>query len=184
MTRTRRTLTALAGAALVAGLTTTTALPASAAGTRPGFQVPFICGQTWVGSTYTYHNPKLSIDFNHYSSTGARDDFGRRVVASAAGTVDQVVDGPDASYGNYIVIRHGNGWKTRYAHLKEDSMVVTKGQHVNKGQVIGRVGKSGVSSAHLHYEQIRDGAVVKAVFYKDNPALYYGKRNYKSPRCD
>ena len=68
-------------------------------------------------------------------------------------------------YGNSIVIDHGFGYKTRYAHMK--SIGVTEGMKVKRGECIGESGNSGRSSGpHLHYE----------VMYKDNyvnPANYY-----------
>lgn len=159
---------------------------ATAAGARPSFRVPFVCGQTWAGSTRETHSPQYAIDFNHYAADGSRDDMGRRVVASAGGTVYTVVTGLERSYGNHIVIRHGNGWSTLYAHLQDGSITVREGQSVSRGQVIGRVGASGLSSvdsAHLHYEQRADNNDVKAVFYGDRPAYYYGTRNYSTPAC-
>jgi murein DD-endopeptidase MepM/ murein hydrolase activator NlpD len=54
-------------------------------------------------------------------------------------------------YGNQIVIDHGNGWETRYAHLKR--IKIEKGKKVRRGTLIGTVGKSGnASGPHLHYE--------------------------------
>ena len=68
-------------------------------------------------------------------------------------------------YGNQIVIDHGFGYKTRYAHMK--SIGVAEGMKVKRGECIGLSGNSGRSSGpHLHYE----------VMYKDafvNPANYY-----------
>ncbi|MBK8290925.1 MAG: M23 family metallopeptidase [Flammeovirgaceae bacterium] len=62
------------------------------------------------------------------------------------------------SYGNVVYIDHGYQFETRYAHLTK--FIVTKGQRVKRGQVIGYVGNTGLSvSAHLHYE----------VLYKNNP---------------
>ncbi|MGC4859639.1 M23 family metallopeptidase [Micromonospora sp. DT41] len=69
-----------------------------------------------------------------------------------------------SGYGNTIVIGHGGGWRTRYAHL--DSRAVAKGATVKRGTVIGRVGATSAKynlSPHLHYEQIHNGSVVVAV---------------------
>jgi murein DD-endopeptidase MepM/ murein hydrolase activator NlpD len=55
------------------------------------------------------------------------------------------------SFGNIILIQHKNGWVSAYAHL--DSTMVSKGQTINKGDVIGRVGETGsVDSPQLHFE--------------------------------
>lgn len=144
-------------------------LEASAA---PGFQMPFPCGQTWSGQTRTDHNPQLSVDFNR------TDDLGDTVVASANGTVYTVRDLGDTSYGKYVVIDHGNGWKTYYAHL--NSFAVSAGQSVSKGQKIGTVGSTGGSTGpHLHFEQRYNGVAQKIVF-DGSQIYYYGTRSYTS----
>jgi len=68
-------------------------------------------------------------------------------------------------YGNHVIIDHGYGYKTLYAHMKK--YIVQKGQKVKRGEVIGYVGNTGTSVApHLHYEVIKDGR-------KINPANFY-----------
>ena len=68
-------------------------------------------------------------------------------------------------YGNHVIIDHGYGYKTLYAHMKK--YIVQKGQKVKRGEVIGYVGNTGTSVApHLHYEVIKDGK-------KINPANFY-----------
>lgn len=133
-------------------------------GDRPAFKMPFRCGQVWNGNNWQGHSPAHSIDWNHYDANGNPDDYGRRVLASAGGTVVSSYYSKTTGYGNTIVIGHGNGWRTRYAHLK--TRAVVKGDHVKQGQVIGRVGKSSAIytlSPHLHYEQIHNGDVVVSV---------------------
>jgi len=62
----------------------------------------------------------------------------------------------NVGYGNMILINHGNGYLTRYAHLS--SLNVEVGDSVKKGQMIGRVGSTGNSTGpHLHFEIIRGG---------------------------
>ncbi len=64
-----------------------------------------------------------------------------------------------SGYGNVIVIDHGFGYKTRYAHLKE--IKVTAGQVVIRGDKIGTLGNSGLSTGpHLHYEVIYRGTQI------------------------
>ena len=118
--------------------------------TYPAMDVPYKCGVTVIGSTWAAHNPLKAIDF--------RLPSGSRVDASAAGTVSYGNLGT-ASYGKYLVINHGNGWSTRYAHLSQAT--VTSG-HVTRGQPIGVSGDSGKAAGapHLHYEQIHNGVVV------------------------
>jgi murein DD-endopeptidase MepM/ murein hydrolase activator NlpD len=68
-------------------------------------------------------------------------------------------------YGNQVVIDHGFGYKTRYAHMSK--ITVVEGMKVKRGECIGTSGNSGKSSGpHLHYEVMYKGAHV-------NPANYY-----------
>ena len=58
-----------------------------------------------------------------------------------------------SGYGNYIRIRHANGYQTSYAHMRRFAKGIRKGVKVRQGQVIGYVGSTGLSSGpHLHYE--------------------------------
>ncbi|HCN29747.1 MAG TPA: hypothetical protein DIT64_13580, partial [Verrucomicrobiales bacterium] len=117
-----------------------------AEGLSVGFQLPFPCGQVWMGETRTGHSPQLAVDFNR------TNDIGDTVVASAGGTVTRVGNEGNDSYGRWIEIDHGGGYRTRYAHLSKQSVSV--GQNVAQGQKIGELGNTGGSSGpHLHYEQ-------------------------------
>ena len=65
------------------------------------------------------------------------------------------------SYGNYVKIKHNNGYYTLYAHLKYNSVCVTVGDRVAKGQMIGYMGATGhCTGAHLHFE-VRDTSDTK-----------------------
>lgn len=67
-------------------------------------------------------------------------------------------------YGNQIIVDHGFGFKTMYAHLQE--FKVRKGQRVKRGQVIGTVGNTGKStSPHLHYEVLKNNKPVNPINY-------------------
>ena len=86
---------------------------------------------------------------------------GEPVSAAEAGTVvaadrfNEETKG-EAGYGNYVRIDHGNGLQTAYAHLLNFN--VKAGQCVSKGEVIGNLGNSGVSTEpHLHFEVIQNG---------------------------
>lgn len=68
-------------------------------------------------------------------------------------------------YGNFIKIRHANGYETAYAHLSSYAAGQSVGSHVRQGQIIGYVGSTGLSTGpHLHFEMIKNGVHV-------NPAL-------------
>jgi len=82
---------------------------------------------------------------------------GTNVIAADGGRV--IVSQHSPSYGHYIVINHGNGRTTLYAHLS--SRAVSVGQLVTQGQVIGRVGSTGISTGpHLHFEVSQNGTRV------------------------
>ena len=75
--------------------------------------------------------------------------YGSAVEASAGGIVFHA--GPDAGYGNAVLIDHGYGMHTKYGHLSRVAVVV--GQDVKRGQMIGSVGATGrTTGPHLHYE--------------------------------
>ena len=175
-----RLFAVLAAAVMAAGLLV--AMPTAEAHTRPNFKMPFLCGQRWLGNNWDGHRPPHSIDWNHYNASGSPDDFGRRVLASAGGTVLSSHYSTTTGYGHTIVIGHGNGWRTRYAHLKERT--VARGDTVRQGRVIGRVGASSAKynlSPHLHYEQIHHGdvvvSVVQGVTWRDYLRRYQTSRN-------
>lgn len=93
--------------------------------------------------------------------------MGVSVVAADSGYV-QVVGWDNSGYGNMILINHGNGYVTRYAHLS--AFAVQAGQSVKRGQLIGRVGSTGRSTGpHLHFEVINGGV-------PRNPAYFVSGR--------
>lgn len=74
---------------------------------------------------------------------------GDPIIATANGQVVTVAY--DAGLGNYVIIKHKHGFYTRYGHMSRTD--VRKGQFVNQGDIIGRIGNTGVSTGpHLHYE--------------------------------
>lgn len=94
-------------------------------------------------------------------------DFSAAIGTPVYATGNAVVKetGWQQGYGNTIVLDHGYGYITRYAHLSK--ILVTKGQQVVRGENIGKVGNTGKSTGpHLHYEVIYKGQV-------QNPVNYY-----------
>ncbi len=90
---------------------------------------------------------------------------GNPVYATADGVVE-TADIKFYGYGNEVVIDHGFGYKTRYAHLSVIS--VAEGMEVKRGELIGKVGRSGKSTgSHLHYEVIYKGRRVNPIGFMD-----------------
>lgn len=91
---------------------------------------------------------------------------GRTVVASESGTV--TLAKRNGAYGYCVMINHGNGLTTLYGHMQAGSLMVSAGQHVSRGQPIGRIGATGnVTGPHLHFEVRVNGTKV-------NPRPYLG----------
>lgn len=109
--------------------------------------------------------------FQDHSGVDIRGKTGDAVVASQNGKIS-IVDF-SKSYGNYIEIDHGGGFKTRYAHLSKTNVKV--GDTVSSGEKIGEVGSTGHSTGpHLHYELLKDGQkvdVTKSESFNLNPVV-------------
>ena len=99
---------------------------------------------------------------------------GTPIYASAGGTVTKSGynrAGAGTGYGNSIIINHGNGYTTVYAHCL--SLVVRAGQSVKQGQLIGYVGSTGRSSGnHCHFEIRRNGSYIA-------PQNVFNRRKYR-----
>jgi len=92
-------------------------------------------------------------------------DTGNPVYATGDGVVKEVVS-DTRGYGKYIIIDHGFGYKTRYAHL--NTLVAKQGQEVKRGDLIAYSGNTGKSTgAHLHYEVMYRGNYVNPMNYLD-----------------
>ena len=99
--------------------------------------------ETWL-SGYDY-----SPETNHRAIDIA-GDIGNPVFATDAGVV-VYSNWNEAGYGNLIVVDHGNGWQSVYAHL--DNYAKYCGDNVEQGEMIGTLGSTGNSSGpHLHFE--------------------------------
>jgi len=97
-----------------------------------------------------------------HTAVDIANKIGTPIYAADAGTIEFI--GWGTGYGNQIVIDHGGGKKTRYAHLSK--FFAKKGQQVSKGETIGAMGSTGWSTgSHLHFEIIINGT-------KYNPLNY------------
>lgn len=110
-------------------------------------------------SQYFGHNGHKGLDI----TTGGA--LGRPIVAAASGVVE-IAGSTGNSYGQQVLINHGNGIKTRYAHCITGSILVRPGQQVTAGQRIASIGSTGNSTGpHLHFEVIVNGAVTNPLNY-------------------
>lgn len=104
-----------------------------------------------IYKTYKMHE---GIDFTAPTGTP--------IYATGNGRV--ITAGPDRGYGNCVVISHGFGYQTLYGHMYRIKTRV--GQQVKRGELIGYVGNTGLSSgSHLHYEVIRNGKKINPINY-------------------
>jgi murein DD-endopeptidase MepM/ murein hydrolase activator NlpD len=150
--------------------------PSSAADLPSKFITPLggTPSQTWGITNYVDQDPRLGTMEDHeggpyvfenhqgidfFAPSFAGQDDGIEILAAAAGTVVNVGDGEFDRHtsfqpgdGNYVVLDHGNGWQTIYAHFRKDTINVQLNDVVSAGQVLGLLGSSGFSSGpHLHF---------------------------------
>lgn len=95
---------------------------------------------------------------------------GTEIFATGDGVVKEVLS-DNSGYGIHVVIQHGFGYESLYAHMSKQA--VRTGQKVKRGELIGYVGNTGSStSAHLHYEVIKDGRKVDPAHFFFNDLSY------------
>jgi len=119
---------------------------------------------TWpVPASHTITSPfgwrvhPIFGDSRFHSGIDIAAPYGSTIMAADAGTVVSAVY--SSSYGNYVVISHGNSTTSLYAHMS--SMAVSAGQTVSRGQTIGYVGSTGWSTGcHCHFEVRINGTLV------------------------
>ena len=125
-----------------------------------GWMVP--CSYVLLSSPFGKRtSPTAGASSNHQGIdlAGSR---GTPIKASKAGVV--TVRSSSKSAGNYVTIKHDNTYSSIYMHM--ENSIVSKGQTVSQGQVIGYMGDSGITTGvHLHFGIIKNGGYV-------NPANY------------
>lgn len=167
------------------------ALPAAAQQNAPAFDLPIDCklGENCDLILFVDHDGSKGwqdhrcgyLSYDKHKGTDIRLRSGDQmlrgvdVVAAANGRVVRTRRGmPDISYkavgrdvidrrglGNVVILDHGGGWQTIYAHLKRHSIRVAKDQQIKKGQVLGQVGMSGLTqNPHLHFAVLHRKAVM------------------------
>jgi murein DD-endopeptidase MepM/ murein hydrolase activator NlpD len=85
--------------------------------------------------------------------------MGTPIMAAGSGVIEEA--GRKGEYGNYLRIRHANGYKTAYGHMQRFAPGVSEGVKVRQGQIIGYVGTTGLSSGpHVHFEVLVNNGYV------------------------
>ncbi len=111
----------------------------------------------WLSSTMGPRVDPITGGADYHAGLDIVGDKGQPVYATAAGTVTGA--SYQGGYGNLIVVDHGFGLETRYGHLSAFS--VKKGDRVQRGDIIGRVGATGHATGnHLHYEVLANGTLL------------------------
>lgn len=122
-------------------------------------------GADYVTSGFGYRILYDELNFHRGVDISGAGALGQPVIASAAGTVE-LVTASDTGYGYSVLIDHGNGIKTRYAHCLKDSIIVNVGDTVEQGQMIAQIGSTGNSTGpHLHFEIMYNGAYADPLEY-------------------
>jgi murein DD-endopeptidase MepM/ murein hydrolase activator NlpD len=102
-------------------------------------------------SGFGYRRHPLLKTLRLHSGVDWAGPVGTPIMASGNGTIE--VAGREGGYGNYVRIRHANGYKTAYGHMLRFAEGVAKGVKVRQGQIVGYLGNTGLSTGpHLHYE--------------------------------
>ena len=142
--------------------------PGAASGTG-SFVWPVPCS-TRVTSRYGNRTDPFTGETRYHSGIdidGYGND-GNIIIAADGGTV--VTATYSDGYGNYIIIDHGNGYKTLYGHMS--GFAVSSGQSVSQGQTIGYLGATGrATGTHCHFEIYINGS-------RTDPAAYFSGLNY------
>lgn len=128
-----------------------------------------------ISSHYGYRTDPFYKVQKMHSGIDFSGPIGTHIYCTGDGVVEKVTSG-SGGYGNNIVINHGYGYKTRYAHLKKANVKV--GQKVKRGEYIADMGNSGKSTApHLHYEVIWNDKAINPInfFFNDLTPEEYDK---------
>jgi murein DD-endopeptidase MepM/ murein hydrolase activator NlpD len=113
-------------------------------------------------SPFGWRDDPISGVRRHHAALDLAAGMGTPIKAAMDGTV--AVVGLDATYGNYIIIKHGNQFQTMYAHLSLTS--VKERANVLQGSKIGEVGSTGYSTGpHLHFAVYKNGRAVNPLEY-------------------
>lgn len=120
------------------------------------FKLPIAAKFRW-SSPYGYRIDPIAGVKSFHTGVDMACPTGTPILASMSGKV--TTTGINRVYGNYVIIDHGNGYQTLYAHMSK--IIATKGQWVSQGTRIGLVGSTGYSTGpHLHFTVYKNGKLV------------------------
>lgn len=112
---------------------------------------------TYISSRQGPRVHPITGEYKNHGGTDIAASYGSAIYAADSGRVVSSSDGWNGGWGNYVMIDHGNGMQTLYAHMS--SRAVSVGQTVSRGQTIGYVGSTGMSTGpHLHFEMYINGS--------------------------
>lgn len=134
-------------------------------GVRAAHKSPFNCGKTFYANNWSPgHSPSGSIDWQSYGGDAIGGETVRATAGGTARFYSTLASSDDVgimAYGNHVVVTHGDGTRTRYAHLATMVRAPGGSMSVSQGTAIGTVGGTGGDYApHLHYEQITSGGAI------------------------
>ncbi len=132
----------------------------------------------YISSGYT-EDPRYLAKFQTFTSSHRAIDYAANTGTPIRAVGDGVVTSAgwnSSGYGYLTAIRHNSTYTTRYAHQSE--ILVSPGQRVSQGDVIGRVGSTGFSTGpHLHYEMIENGIKINPLNLELPPAESIAKKD-------
>ncbi len=120
------------------------------------FRIPIAAQFRWT-SPYGYRIDPIAGVKSFHTGTDMACPTGTPILAAMSGRV--TTTGVTRVYGNYVIIDHGNGYQTLYAHMSK--IIASKGQWVSQGTRIGLVGSTGYSTGpHLHFTVYKNGKLI------------------------
>lgn len=131
-----------------------------------------------ISSDYGQRKHPVFGDYRFHKGIDIVAPVGTKIKSTACGIIENVVVSK-YGYGNQIIIRHANGFKTRYAHLNK--FFVMTGDTVTNGQTIGLLGKTGLTTGnHLHYEILKDEKQIDPLIFSYTDKKERSIKNYIS----
>lgn len=122
-----------------------------------------LSGRMRLTSPYGYRISPITGKRMFHNGIDLAQPFGSPIVAAGSGVVTYA-ESNNPAFGMVIIIRHARGFQTLYGHLS--SILVRRGERVERGQIVGRVGNTGLSTGpHLHFTIIQNGSSVNPLNY-------------------